>query len=95
MANRDRRRMSDEDIERIAAAAAQAVIKSGHSGCVCQVNQKQHENDHAFIQRLEKLFDRIENTNWKILQSVLIVLAAAAVVWFLFRLGIDVRKWKP
>ena len=85
--------MKEEELEALLDRAADRALKKHRDVYVCSldIDREQHEEEHRFVRRLIKLFDRIDALQWGVLNKIIVtlVLGASAVffvggiVWIL------------
>lgn len=79
--------LTEKDIQiitEIALKAHQEVeLKKVCQLCVEGDAIERHHRHHEFIDRLEKLFDRLDNMKWKTFSGIIVTVVAALVLAFL------------
>ena len=97
MAKDRRRKLSDEEV----ALIAQAVIRKQQERCrnCSEEGEERHRHHHAVMDSLCDFIDKLSRAPWKMFYagvSVISILAVGSLfVFFLYKLGVDIRKWKP
>lgn len=87
----DRRRLSEEEVTRIAAVAAQATVDAlmndsqfVHATCKFRgISEEQHVQDHKNIQEMAAFFKRANEIKWTVPKTIVTVAVSAAVIFLL------------
>ena len=79
--------LTEKDIqvitEIVLKAHQEAELKKVCQLCVGSDAVDRHNRHHEFIDRLERLFDRLDNMKWKTLSGVIVTVVATLIIAFL------------